>query len=345
MRYKSLGKTGIQVSVICLGTMTWGGQNSESEAHEQLNYAWDQGINFIDTAEMYPVPPLGETQGSTEKYIGTWLNKNKKREKIVLASKVTGPARDFKHIRNGPKLTKEHIREAIEGSLKRLQTDYIDLYQIHWPARTTNFFGRLGYQVDEKEEMIPILETLETLQELVNEGKVRHIGISNETPWGMMKYIQLAAKHNLQEIVSIQNPYNLLNRTFEIGLAEMSYRENIGLLAYSPLAFGMLSGKYRYGARPPGCRITLYERFQRYNNKQGMDATENYLLIADKYDLNPAQMSLAYINDRPFLTSNIIGATTMNQLKIDIGSIDLVLDSEVVREIEQVHIGNSNPCP
>ncbi len=346
MRYNKLGKTNIEVSELCLGTMTWGDQNTEAEAHQQLDYSLEQGINFIDTAEMYPVfPPKGETQGLSERYIGTWMRKNNHRQKIILATKVTGPARDFVHIRKGPKLIKQQIREAIEKSLERLKTDYIDLYQVHWPSRSTNFFGQLGFQVDEAEETTTILETLAALGDLVQEGKVRYVGISNETPWGMNEYINLAKKHSLPEIVSIQNPYNLLNRAFEIGLAEMSYREEIGLLAYSPLAFGTLTGKYRHGARPPGGRLTLFERFQRYNNKNGVDATESYLQIAEKYDLNPTQMALAYINQRPFLTSTIIGATTMTQLKENIGSSNLTLNSEVVQAIEEVHKINSNPCP
>ncbi|MCP4297042.1 MAG: NADP(H)-dependent aldo-keto reductase [Proteobacteria bacterium] len=346
MRYNKLGNTDVDVSVLCLGTMTWGDQNTEVEAHEQLNYSFEQGINFIDTAEMYPVfPPNAETQGLSERYIGTWMQNSHYRQKIVLATKVTGPARDFTHIRKGPKLIKQQIKEAIEKSLERLKTDYIDLYQVHWPARSTNFFGQLGFQVDETEEPTTILETLTALGDLVQEGKVRYVGISNETPWGMNEYMNLAKKHNLPEIVSIQNPYNLLNRAFEVGLAEISYREEIGLLAYSPLAFGTLTGKYRHGARPPGGRLTLFERFQRYNNKNGVDATESYLQIAEKYDLNPTQMALAYINQRPFLTSTIIGATTMTQLKENIGSSNLTLNSEVVQAIEEVHKINSNPCP
>ncbi|PCI23928.1 MAG: NADP(H)-dependent aldo-keto reductase [SAR324 cluster bacterium] len=346
MRYTQLGRTDLQVSRICLGTMTWGEQNTEAEAHEQLDYAVDQGINFIDTAEMYPVPPRLETQGLTEQYLGTWLKKRKNREQVMIASKVTGPSIFYSYIRSGgTHLTKQHIREAIEGNLKRLQTDYIDLYQIHWPERNTNYFGQLGYQHRDEEQNLPIAETLGVLDELVQEGKIRHIGLSNETPWGVMSYLQLAEKESLPRIVSIQNPYNLLNRSFEVGLAEISHREDVGLLAYSPLAFGTLSGKYLNKAQPAKARITLFERFSRYSNPQGQEAITAYVELAKEFHLSPTQMALAFVTSRSFLTSTIIGATTMEQLKSNIHSIDLTLPPEILQAIENIHKIYSNPCP
>jgi aryl-alcohol dehydrogenase-like predicted oxidoreductase len=326
--------------------MTWGEQNTEAQAHEQLDYALSQGINFIDTAEMYSVPPRAETYGLTETYIGTWLKKRSDRDKIILATKVAGPGKIANHVRGGPRLNRENIRKAIEDSLQRLQTDYIDLYQVHWPDRSTNFFGQLGYTHNEDEESTPIEETLAALGELVKEGKIRYVGVSNETPWGVMTYLKLAELHNLPRIVTIQNPYNLLNRTYEVGLAEISHREQVGLLAYSPLAFGVLSGKYLGGARPAGARITLFERFDRYTkNEYAIKATEAYVQLAQKHGLDPAQMALAYVNSRSFLTSNIIGATTMAQLKADIASIDLELDDDVLEAIEAIHQQHPNPCP
>jgi aryl-alcohol dehydrogenase-like predicted oxidoreductase len=344
MKYSLLSN--LKVSSICLGTMTWGEQNTEAQAHEQLDYALSQGINFIDTAEMYSVPPRAETYGLTETYIGTWLKKRSDRDKIILATKVAGPGKIANHVRGGPRLNRENIRKAIEDSLQRLQTDYIDLYQVHWPDRSTNFFGQLGYTHNEDEESTPIEETLAALGELVKEGKIRYVGVSNETPWGVMTYLKLAELHNLPRIVTIQNPYNLLNRTYEVGLAEISHREQVGLLAYSPLAFGVLSGKYLGGARPAGARITLFERFDRYTkNEYAIKATEAYVQLAQKHGLDPAQMALAYVNSRSFLTSNIIGATTMAQLKADIASIDLELDDDVLEAIEAIHQQHPNPCP
>ena len=345
MKYKQLGNTDISVSEICLGTMTWGEQNTQQEAFEQMDYALDAGINFFDTAEMYPVPPMEETYGATETIIGNWLQKHNNRDKIILASKVASRADWLPYIRNGKNcLDKKNINQALENSLKRLKTDYIDLYQLHWPDRKTNFFGELGYQHSD-EPSIAIEETLDALNELVKAGKIRHIGVSNETPWGKMKYLQLAEKLNLPRAVSIQNPYNLLNRSFEVGLAEIAIREKCGLLAYSPLAFGVLSGKYLHNQKPAKARITLYERFTRYSNKQGSLATELYVNIAHKYNLNPAQMALAYVNSRDFLTSNIIGATSMEQLKTNIASAEIQLSDEVIADIENVHIQYSNPCP
>lgn len=345
MEYRSLGNTGIQVSRLCLGTMTFGEQNTESEAHEQLDRALDSGVNFIDTAEMYPVPPKAETQGSTERYIGSWLKQRGKRDDLVLASKVAGPNRNMTHLRGGPRLNAEHITRALEDSLKRLQTDYLDLYQLHWPERQANFFGKLGYTAQDDEDAISLEETLSALKTLVDAGKVRAIGLSNETAWGAMSFLHLSDKLGLPRIASIQNPYNLLNRSYEIGLAEVSYRENVGLLAYSPLAFGVLSGKYLGGQKPKDARLTLFERFQRYNSPLAEEATWSYVEIARKHDLDPAQMALAYVNSRPFLTSNIIGATTLSQLNDNLASESLSLSQEVIDEIDAVHQRISNPAP
>ncbi|ABC28593.1 predicted oxidoreductase (related to aryl-alcohol dehydrogenase) [Hahella chejuensis KCTC 2396] len=345
MQYRQLGKTDLKVSAICLGTMTWGQQNTEVEAHEQLDYAVEQGINFIDTAEMYPVPPQADTQGRTESYLGSWLKKRSDRNKLIVATKVTGPAASFGYLRGGPRLTAAHISEAIDASLKRLQTDYVDLYQVHWPDRNTNFFGKLGYEHKVEEDATPILETLEALAGLVKSGKVRHIGLSNETPWGAMKYLGYAESLGLPRAVSIQNPYNLLNRTFEVGLAEVAHRERIGLLAYSPLAFGILSGKYLGGQRPANARITLFSRFSRYLGEQAELATQTYVEVAEKHGLDPAQMALAFVTSRPFVTSNIIGATSMEQLRSNIGSIDVTLGDEVLQDLEEAHQRYTFPCP
>ncbi len=325
--------------------MTWGEQNTEAEAHQQIDMALAAGINCLDVAEMYPVPPKAETQGLTEAYLGTWLQKNGQRDRLVVATKVTGPGETFHYLRGGTRLTRQQILDAAEASLKRLQTDYIDLYQIHWPERQTNFFGRLGYQHVTDELGIPIEETLRACEELVSSGKVRHIGISNETPWGMHEYLRLSEQHNLPRIVSVQNPYNLLNRIYEVGLAEMSIREKIGLLAYSPLAFGVLSGKYLQGQRPAKARLTLYERFQRYTSPMAEQVTAAYVDLANAHGLNPSQMALAFVTQQPFVTSNIIGATTLEQLDVNIGSSDLVLSDEVLDAIEQIHLLQPNPCP
>ena len=343
MQYKTLGRTDIKISLICLGTMTFGEQNTEQEAHQQLDYALDQGVNFIDVAEMYPVPPREETQGLTEKYVGTWLAKHKQRDQVVLASKVSGPGM-MPYLRDGPDLSADHIRRALDDSLKRLQTDYIDLYQIHWPSRGTNFFGQLGYQ-QSSHSGVPIMETLSTLADLVSSGKVRHIGISNETPWGLAEYLKLAERHQLPRIVSIQNPYGLLNRSFEVGLAEMAEREQVGLLAYSPLGFGMLSGKYENGARPKGARLSLFDRFDRYSNLQAEQACDAYVKLARAHGLSPAQMALAYVNSRSFVSSNIIGATTLQQLKENIASIEVSLSETVCAEIEAIQQRIPNPSP
>ena len=344
MQYRKLGRTNIEVSLIGLGTMTWGEQNTEAEAHEQLDYALEQGVNLIDAAEMYPVPPREETQGLTETYIGNWLAARGNRDQVVLASKVAGPGM-VDYLRGGPKLNREHIEQALSDSLKRLRTDYLDLYQVHWPARATNFFGQLGYSHQPDDDATPIEETAAALKSLVDSGRVRTIGISNETPWGFMEWIRAHDRGLSERIVSVQNPYNLLNRTFEIGLAEIAHREDAGLLAYSPLAFGALSGKYLDGNKPEGARLTLYERFSRYTGERGQAATRDYVDIARRHDLDPAQMALAWVNSRGFLTANIIGATSMEQLNTNIASIDLALSDEVLREIEAVHERNPNPCP
>jgi aryl-alcohol dehydrogenase-like predicted oxidoreductase len=346
MEYIKLGKTDIDVSRICLGTMTWGEQNTEAEAHEQLDYAIDAGINFIDTAEMYPVPPTEKTQGLTETYLGSWLAKRQDRDKLIIASKVAGPAMFVPYLRNGQTgLDKKNIHQALDASLKRLQTDYIDLYQMHWPDRDTNYFGKLGYYHAPEKDGAQIAETLDALDGLVKEGKIRMVGISNETPWGCAEYLRVAREQSLPRLVSIQNPYNLLNRTFEIGLAEFAHREQVSLLAYSPLAFGVLSGKFLNGARPAGTRLVLWDRFSRYTNPQADAATEAYVKLAKDNNLDPAQMALAYINSRPFLTSNIIGATSMEQLKSNIDSIDIKLTKKIIRAIESIHEKFPNPSP
>ncbi len=345
MKYRKLGNTSEELSVICLGTMTWGEQNSQVEAHEQLNYALERGINFIDTAEMYPVPPKADTYTLTESYIGRWDKLKTHRDKIFLATKIAGPMAAG-YIRGGNNFKKEQIIEACEQSLKRLGVETIDLYQLHWPERTTNYFGQLGIEdIKSDEEFTPILERLEALQQLKDQGKIRYFGLSNETPWGVMKYLELARKHGMIEPQSIQNPYNLLNRSFEVGNAEVSLREGVGLLAYSPLGFGVLSGKYLNGQRPPKARITLYERFSRYTSPEGVRATERYCKLAREHGLSPAQMALAFVNNRSFVTSNIIGATTMDQLKENIGSIELELSNELLEEINEIHKVISNPSP
>ncbi len=345
MQYTPIAHTDLRVSRLCLGTMTWGEQNSEAQAHAQLDFAWQQGINFIDTAEMYPVPPRPETQGLTERYIGTWLKRRNLRSHLVLASKVVGRSTNFAYLRDTPIcLDRRNIQSALEASLKRLQTDYIDLYQIHWPDRQTNYFGQLGYQVND-EPSVPIAETLEILDEQVRAGKVRYIGVSNETPWGVMTYLRSAETRGLPRIVTIQNPYNLLNRVFEVGLAEIAHREGVGLLAYSPLAFGVLSGKYLNGQRPVNARLTLFQRFSRYLTPEAQWPTQQYVELAHRYHLDPAQMALAYVNSRPFVVANIIGATTMQQLSSNIASIDVQLTDEVMAEIEAIHRRQPNPCP
>lgn len=344
MQYTKLPHSSLEISKLCLGTMTFGEQNTQAEAFSQLDYALERGINFIDTAEMYPVPPKAETQGKTEEFIGNWLEKSGKREKVVLATKVAGP-RNVPYIRENMALDHRHIHQAIDDSLSRLKTDYIDLYQLHWPQRQTNTFGQLNYPYPDQQEEVTLIETLEALSDLVRMGKVRYIGVSNETPWGLMTYLRLAEKHDLPRMVSIQNPYNLLNRSFEVGLSEISHYEGVKLLAYSPMAFGVLSGKYLNGARPTGARCSLFERFQRYFTPQGLKATEAYVNLARELVLDPAQMALAFVNQRPFVASNIIGATNLQQLKSNIDSLELELSEELLLKIQEIGTLYSNPCP
>ncbi|SCZ52062.1 NADP(H)-dependent aldo-keto reductase [Thiohalomonas denitrificans] len=346
MEYRRLGRTDIKVSVICLGSMTWGEQNSEAEGHQQLDYALDHGVNFVDTAELYAIPPRAETYGRTEEIIGNWLEQTGRREEVILASKVVGRGGEWiSHIRGGQtRLDRHNIVKALDGSLKRLKTDYIDLYQLHWPDRHTNFFGKRGYEHDPNDLPVPIVETLSILDDQVKAGKIRHVGLSNETPWGAMKFIQLTETLGLPRVVSVQNPYNLLNRIFEVGLAEVAHREQTGLLAYSPLGFGVLSGKYLEG-HPEGARLTRWPDYDRYSNPQAIAATREYVALAREHGLDPAQMALAFVNSRPFLTSNIIGATTMEQLKSNIESAGLALPPEVLEGIEAIHSRYPNPSP
>ena len=347
MIYSNLGHTNIKVSKICLGTMTYGEQNTEKEAHEQLNFALESGVNFVDTAEMYPVPPKQKTQGLTEKYIGSWLKKYKKRQEVILATKITGPGSDFSYIRNPLKIDKKNIESAIVENFKRLGTDYIDLYQIHWPQRQTNYFGQLDYiySNENKNEIIDnIYESYETLNKLVTSGKVRAIGLSNDTAWGAMKFLEIAKEKSFSKIVSIQNPYSLLNRLYEINMAEVAEMENVKLLAYSPLGFGILTGKY-INKKPENARLTIWNRFDRYSNKNSKNATLQYVEIAKKYDLTPTQLALSFVNQQPFVASNIIGATNLSQLKENIESININLGKDILKEIENIHLNQPNPAP
>lgn len=348
MKYNFLGRTDIRVSLLCLGSMTFGEQNTPEEAFGQMDYALEKGINFFDTAELYAIPPKAETYGRTEEIIGAWFQKSGKRKDVILATKVVGSAPQMPWIRGGARLDRRQIFEAAEGSLKRLKTDYIDLYQIHWPQRPVNSFGKLGYDQFSVtgRESDQILESLQTLTDLIRAGKIRHVGLSNETAWGLMTFLDHAkADASLAAVVSIQNPYSLLNRTFDVNLAEMAMQEKTGLLAYAPLAAGALTGKYLNGQVPKGSRWDIDPRGSRYK-KPGMEqAVASYLAIAKKYGLDPAQMALAFVNTRPFLTSTIIGATKMEQLKTNIASIDVVLGAELLREIEAIHLQNANPCP
>ncbi|EPF13616.1 oxidoreductase, aldo/keto reductase family protein [Cedecea davisae DSM 4568] len=327
--------------------MTFGEQNSEADAHQQLDYAVSQGVNLIDVAEMYPVPPRPETQGLTESYVGSWLKARGNREKLVIASKVTGPTRNNDAgIRPNQILDRKNIREALDASLKRLQTDYLDLYQVHWPQRPTNTFGKLGYTWSDTTSLpVTLLETLEALTECQRAGKIRYIGVSNETAWGVMRYLQLAEKHDLPRIVTIQNPYSLLNRSFEVGLSEVSQHEGVELLAYSCLAFGVLSGKYLNGAQPAGARNTLFSRFTRYSGEQSQKAVAAYVEIAKRHNLDPSQMALAFVRRQPFVASTLLGATTMDQLKTNLESLNLTLSEEVIEEIEAVHRVYTYPAP
>ena len=344
MKFKKLGNTDLKVSSICLGTMTWGKQNNQQEAFEQMDYALDQGINFFDTAEMYAVPCTEETFGKTETIIGNWLREGNNREKVILATKISGPGLSW--IRGGGlQYTKENISTALHESLKRLQTDYIDLYQLHWPERDTNYFGKLGYkhQVEEK-EWNSIESVLKTLKQFVDQGKVRYLGLSNESAWGLAKFLELSKFQDLPRVMSVQNPYNLLNRTYEVGLAEISIREQCGLLAHTPLACGILTGKYRNNQKPKGSRLQLFrDYFYGYSGKSSLLAAEKYFIVAKKYNISPAQLSLAFINQQPFVTSSIIGATTMKQLKENIESVNIDLTSEIIDELNLIHKNNPSP--
>lgn len=346
MKYDLVPNTSIKVSKVCLGSMTWGQQNTEEEGHAQMDYAIDQGVNFIDTAEMYSVPGSKETQGSTERIIGTWMKKRNNRNKIILASKVTGPNPGLSYIRKGPNFSKAHILEAIEGNLSRLQTDYLDIYQLHWPERKSNFFGKLDYKHDPNDPWVDnIQEVIETLDGLVKAGKIRHYGVSNETAWGLMHYLRTAELNGLPKPLTIQNPYSLLNRSYEIGLAEVSIREDVKLLAYSPLAFGVLSGKYLDGEKPANSRIALFPQFSRYSNDQALKATKLYKDIADANGVSLVTLALAFVNTRPFVLSNIIGATTMTQLEENIRSIDFDITPEIEKQLDEVHQLFSHPAP
>ena len=346
MNYKKLGNTDLDVSTICLGTMTWGEQNTQEEGFEQMDYALEKGINFFDAAEMYPSPCKKETYGETEKVIGNWFKEKKARDKVILATKISGPGMSY--IRGGgPQYSDEKISEAIENSLKRLKTDYIDLYQLHWPERKTNFFGKLGYEhKEDSNEWNDFEKILIALEKFIKEGKIRYVGLSNETSWGLSKYLEISKTKKLPKMMSVQNAYNLLCRTYEIGLAEISIREKSGLLAYSPLAGVFLTGKYRNNSLPDNSRQKLFSKYYtRYSKPHVSSIIEKYFNISKKFDLNFAQMSIKFCEIQKFVTSTIIGATTMEQLKTNIESVNVNLDKEVIKEINNVHLMHSNPCP
>lgn len=345
MKYTTLPNSDIKVSKICLGTMTFGQQNTEAEGHAQMDYALEKGVNFFDTAEMYSVPARQETFGSTEKIIGTWFKKSGKREKIVLASKIAGPNPNFSYMREKMDFSPASIKFALDQSLTRLQTDYIDLYQLHWPERKANFFGQRSFKVQEDAWEDNIHSVLETLDDFIKEGKINHIGLSNETPWGMMRFLEESKYQNLPKIKTIQNPYSLLNRLFEVGSSEVCVRENVGLLAYSPMAFGVLSGKFLSGESHPNARIKLFPQFARYNSAQSTEATRLYQEIAHQHGLTLTELALAFVEEQAFVTSTIIGATTMEQLKENIATIDVVLSDEILKAIDQVQAIIPNPAP
>ncbi|WP_300472490.1 aldo/keto reductase [uncultured Psychrobacter sp.] len=346
MQYEVLPQIDEKVSKICLGTMTWGQQNNEREGHEQMDLALSEGVNFWDCAEMYPSPPDKDKQGDTERIIGTWFAKTQQRDKVILASKMS----PMSFLRDGnSRYNAKHISSAIDGNLQRLQTDYIDVYQLHWPERQSNFFGQRGYDSEMSaqslDDLTPFLETIQALNDEIKKGRIRAYGLSNDTAWGLMRYLWEADKNNLIAPITVQNPYSLLNRLYEVGMAEIAHRENVGLLAYSPLGFGVLSGKYLGGKKPAGARLTMYDRFQRYINEQALAATEQYAKIASDAGLDMAQMALAFVNSRPFVTSNIIGATSIEQLKSNIDSVNLTLSDDVLAAIEAVHTQQPNPSP
>ena len=344
MNYKNLGNTDLKVSTICLGTMTWGEQNTQNEAFEQMDFALDQGVNFWDTAELYAVPPRKETYGYTEEIIGNWFEKTKKRDVVILATKVAGPARDY--LRNGENsFVGTNLETALNNSLKRLKTDYVDLYQLHWPERKVNNFGRLGY-VHQENDWNQFEDVLEELNKYIDQGKIRHIGLSNETPWGTMSFLKLSKDKNLPRMMSIQNPYSLLNRSYEVGLAEVSIREEIGCLSYSPLASGYLSGKYRNKKFPKGSRMERdFDFWTRYRKPNTEEAVELYYNISKKHNLDMSQMSIKFCEIQDFMTSVIIGATTMEQLKTNIESVNVNLSDDVIKEINHVQKIYPNPCP
>lgn len=345
MEYTKLPNTDIKVSKICLGSMTWGNQNTETEGHEQLDYAFENGVNFIDTAELYPVPAEAKHSGRTSEIIGTWLKKSGHRDKVIIASKIAGGGDYTAHIRTTG-FSSQSIHEAVDGELRRLQTDYIDLFQLHWPERETNRFGIRDYVHNPNDPWSDnFREVLGALQEIINSGKVRYVGLSNETAWGTMRYLQEANENNLPRMITIQNAYSLLNRTFENDLAEVSVREDIGLLPFSPMAFGVLSGKYIEGTATENSRLKLFPRFARYSSEQSTEATKRYLQLAKDQGLSLAQMSLAFVNQRPFVTSNIIGATNLDQLKENIDSVNLDLSDELLSEINAIHSQIPNPAP
>ncbi len=349
MRLKPLANTGILLPEICLGTMTFGEQNTQAEAFQQLEYALDQGLFFWDTAEMYPVPPKPETQGATETILGNWIAQRGQRDQLFIASKIAGPSQGGSHIRDGQtRFTASEISSALDGSLKRLQSDYIDLYQLHWPQRPTNFFGKLGYgntEAQNQQQVTALEETLSALSDEIKKGRIRYIGLSNETPWGTLKFLHLAEKLGLEKFVSVQNPYSLLNRTYEIGMSEIAHYENVGLLAYSPLAFGYLTGKFRHGARPANARVTLFSRFSRYSNLESEWATEQYAQLAERHGLSLTQLALAFIKQQFFVTSTIIGATNPDQLKENIQAFEIDLSAEILQGIEDIHRQQPNPAP
>jgi aryl-alcohol dehydrogenase-like predicted oxidoreductase len=348
MEYRRLGQTDLDVSLICLGTMTWGQQNTEADGHAQMDYALDQGINFFDTAELYSIPPKAETQGSTERIIGSWFKSRGKRDKVILASKVVGRSENtwFRDDGSPAELSRAQIEEAVNKSLKRLQTDYIDLYQIHWPDRPMPWGSNPTIFHHKPADFHPIQETLEIMRDLVKAGKIRHLGLSNESAWGAMTFLKAQeADTTLPRVQTIQNAYNLLNRTYEVALAEVSMREGVGLLAYSPLAQGYLTGKYLDGARPAGARTTLFQRGQRYETPGAEEAIRKYVALARAFNLDPAQMALAFVNAQPFVHSTIIGATTMEQLKTDIASVNVKITPELEERINAIHLKHCNPCP